>query len=113
MGTSMNKVVFTENVIRGIKIWQDRAKKNMALRNPHSQATLDDTSVSHETALENSPSFNLYASVFIPLNVNKHMAVNTTEGEKVSEQLLSENQETNFGSFQGFELQNTGKQEQF
>ena len=29
MGTSMRKVVFTENVIRGIQIWQDKAKKNI------------------------------------------------------------------------------------
>ncbi|RZB63612.1 MLO-like protein 12 [Glycine soja] len=27
MGTSMRKSVFTENVIRGIQIWQDKAKK--------------------------------------------------------------------------------------
>ena len=117
MGTSMRKVVFTENVIRGIQIWQDKAKKNMALRNPYSQGTSLDTSLSLETSLEASPSFRLGASLsnFMdrPLDVNKHMNVNITQGEIVSEQQESENQASNLSSFQGFNLQNTGKPRQF
>ncbi|KAG4960410.1 hypothetical protein JHK87_037043 [Glycine soja] len=109
MGTSMRKVVFTENVIRGIQIWQDKAKKNMALRNPYSQGTSLDTSLSLETSLEASPSFRLGASLsnFMdrPLDVNKHMDVNITQGEIVSEQQESENQASNLSSFQGFNLQ--------
>ncbi|KAG4977823.1 hypothetical protein JHK86_037297 [Glycine max] len=109
MGTSMRKVVFTENVIRGIQIWQDKAKKNMALRNPYSQGTSLDTSLSLETSLEASPSFRLGASLsnFMdrPLDVNKHMNVNITQGEIVSEQQESENQASNLSSFQGFNLQ--------
>ncbi|KAJ1402107.1 Mlo-related protein [Sesbania bispinosa] len=106
MGSSMSKVVFTENVIQGVKIWQAKAKKNMALRNPYSESSTLDT----------SPSFSFDASVSIlvdrPLDA-KHMAVNVVDEEEISEQQESENQDRKSGSFHGFNQQNRGKPEQF
>ena len=61
MGGSMSKVVFPENVIRGINKWHDKAKKNKALRNLYS----DQPSSSLRTSLETSPSFSLDASFSI------------------------------------------------
>ncbi|XP_029129845.1 MLO-like protein 6 [Cajanus cajan] len=105
MGTSMSKDVFAENVIRGIHIWREKAKKNVAHRNPHSQDSSLDTSLSLEISLE-SPSFRFDVSTSILMDRssddNKHVAV--TEENISSEQL---------GSFQGFHLQNTGKPRQF
>lgn len=109
MGTSMSKVVFTENVIRGIHIWHAKAKKNMALRNPNSERSTLETSPSLQTSLEASPSFSLDASFSIlvdrPLD-DKYMDYE----EKVNnEQQESENQERKPGSFYGFDLQKEGK----
>ncbi|KAL2341836.1 hypothetical protein Fmac_009776 [Flemingia macrophylla] len=105
MGTSMSKAVFTENVIRGIQIWREKAKRNVALRNPHSQDSSLETSLSLETSPE-TPSFGVYESISIltdpSLDDNKHIAI--TEENISTEQL---------GSFQGFHLQNTGKSTQF
>ncbi|TKY71762.1 MLO protein 6 [Spatholobus suberectus] len=110
MGTTMGKVVFTENVIRGIQIWHDKAKKNVALRNPYSQGPTLDTSLSLETSLESSPSFKLDASVSIlmdrSLDDNKPMAVNIMEEKTSSEQQESENQKPKLGSFRGFDMGN-------
>ncbi|XP_027338137.1 MLO-like protein 6 [Abrus precatorius] len=85
MGTSMSKVVFTENVIRGIQIWREKAKRNMTR---HSNLSLD-------ISIDSSPSFG-------------HMAVDTVDENKASEQ-ESENQEPKLGSFHGFDTQNRGK----
>lgn len=109
MGTSMSKVVFTENVIRGIHIWHAKAKKNMALRNPNSERSTLETSPSLQTSLEASPSFSLDASFSIlvdrPLD-DKYMDYE----EKVNnEQQESENQGRKPGSFYGFDLQKEGK----
>ncbi|XP_061341521.1 MLO-like protein 6 [Gastrolobium bilobum] len=110
MGSTMNKAVFTENVIRGIKIWHDKAKKSMALRNPYTQRP------SLETSLETSPSFSLDPSVSIlvdrPLDA-KHVDLSIMDEEKVSELQESENQQRKLGSFHGFDLQNRGKPSQF
>ncbi|KAK9267383.1 hypothetical protein L1049_009808 [Liquidambar formosana] len=85
MGTSMNKAIFTEGVVEGLKKWRAKAKKNVALKNTLSPRLSLDTSLD-TTSLDTSPSFSLDASYSVKfdrsLQDDGFVAVELTDEEE-------------------------------
>lgn len=104
MGTSIKKVVFTEEMVKGLKRWRAKAKKNIARRNTSSTLHSLDASV---TSLDTSPSFNTLdrsLSVgFDNLSIDGDFVAAEVENEdNVVGKRIEHHQ--NFGSFRGFHL---------
>ncbi|KAK0578195.1 hypothetical protein LWI29_006549 [Acer saccharum] len=78
MGSSMNKAVFTENMVQGLKSWRARARKN--LKSNHSPRPSLDTSPSY--TLE--ASFSVYGDPPPPCDNTDYIAVEIGSEEKVA-----------------------------
>ncbi|XP_008225160.1 PREDICTED: MLO-like protein 12 [Prunus mume] len=72
MGTSMRKAVFTANVVKGLKKWRAKARKNLALRNhPHSAQLSLDASLETSLSLGTSPSFSGHDASFSTVDFDR------------------------------------------
>ncbi|CAL5346096.1 unnamed protein product [Camellia sinensis] len=104
MGTSMKKVVLTEEMVKGLKRWRAKAKKNLARRNTSSTLHSLDASI---TSLDTSPSFNtLHRSPSVDLDNlsidGDFVAVEVKNEDNVAGKRVEHHQK--FGSFRGFDL---------
>ncbi|CAL5409903.1 unnamed protein product [Camellia sinensis] len=104
MGTSMKKVVLTEEMVKGLKRWRAKAKKNLARRNASSTLHSLDASI---TSLDTSPSFNtLHHSPSVDLDNlsidGDFVAVEVKNEDNVAGKRVEHHQK--FGSFRGFDL---------
>lgn len=106
MGTSMRKAVFTEGVVKGLKRWKGRARKNVSLRNTTStnwsaRPSLD---ASIET-LDTSPSFNNLEASFSLVDADyTTLDVTDHHQDQIAKQLQADQDHQKFGSFNGFDL---------
>ena len=102
MGSSMNKAVFTENMVQGLKSWRGRARKNL------------NTNHSSRPSLDTSPSCTLEASFPVygdhppPCDNTDYVAVEIGSEEKGSEGPV-EHQEIRNNYFEGFDMSNSTK----
>ncbi|CAB4276156.1 unnamed protein product [Prunus armeniaca] len=72
MGTSMRKAVFTANVVKGLKKWRAKARKNLALRNhPHSARLSLDASLETSLSLGTSPSLSGHDASFSTVDFDR------------------------------------------
>ncbi|CAL5412276.1 unnamed protein product [Camellia sinensis] len=104
MGTSMKKVVFTEEMVKGLKRWRAKARKNLARRNTSSTLHSLDASI---TSLDTSPSFNtLHHSLSVDLDNlsidGDFVAVEVKNEDNVARKRIEHHQK--FESFRGFDL---------
>ncbi|CAL5412275.1 unnamed protein product [Camellia sinensis] len=104
MGTSIKKVVFTDEMVKGLKRWRAKAKKSLARRNTSSTLHSLDASI---TSLDTSPSFNtLDRSLSVDLdNLSidaDFVAIEVENEDNVAGKRIEHHQM--FGSFRGFDL---------
>lgn len=104
MGTSMRNDVFTEDVVRGLKRWRMKAKKEVALRNTNYSAR-----PSLDASLE--PSFSTREGTVVSVESGRpsdaeYVAVGVEDEENVGGRSQPEEKQK-MGSFHGFELTNT------
>ncbi|KAH0985738.1 hypothetical protein GBA52_012915 [Prunus armeniaca] len=72
MGTTMRKAVFTANVVKGLKKWRAKARKNLALRNhPHSARLSLDASLETSLSLGTSPSLSGHDASFSTVDFDR------------------------------------------
>ncbi|KAK1556579.1 hypothetical protein Q3G72_030544 [Acer saccharum] len=102
MGSSMNKAVFAENMVQGLKSWRARARKN--LKTNHSLPSSLDTSppYTHEA------SFSVCGDPPPPCDITDYVAVEIGSEEKGSKGPV-EHQEIRNNSFEGFDMSNSTK----
>ncbi|PQQ04305.1 MLO-like protein 12 [Prunus yedoensis var. nudiflora] len=92
MGTSMRKAVFTDNVVKGLKKWRAKARKNLALRNhPHLAQLSLDASLETSVSLGTSPSFSVHDASFSTVDFDRpsddaeYVALEIREAQKAQE----------------------------
>lgn len=108
MGTSMSKAVFTEGVVKGLKRWRAKARKNVALRSTSSTASWSarpslDASLETSPSLDVSPSFNTVDYTSVSLDAD-YPAVDVRDHHHQDNHLQAEDSDQKHGSFHGFDL---------
>lgn len=102
MGTTMRKAVFTEGVVKGLKRWRGKARKNVALRNTTS--TNWSARPSLDASVETSPSFSNLDASFSVVDADYTALDVADHQDHVAKQIHADQDHQKLGSFNGFDL---------
>ncbi|KAF3451420.1 hypothetical protein FNV43_RR07515 [Rhamnella rubrinervis] len=111
MGTSMRKAVFTEGVMKGLKRWRGKARKNVTLRNSTTTSTnwsprpsVDASVETCSLSLDASPSFSIFDPSFSVADADYTALDVTDHQDHIAKQVQADQDHQKLGSFHGFDL---------